>query len=262
MKKISSKDNRWIKLAIQLKQKKYRDKNDMFLMEGMRSAEDAQNQQIKDVICFIQDNKIDGTSISSIVEAGKKLHWLFLSIDEGLFSSISDTEHGQGILLLINKKTYHKENLLEQLNGRYVYLDTIQDPGNLGTIIRTSAAAGCAGVLLSEKCADPYSEKVVRSSMGSILRIPLYENVTDSFLRQLQYRHHVSLIGTAVSDGICYKNIENIKNAIFIFGNEGNGVHQELLEMTDCNICIPLAGNVESLNVSAAAAIILFHYFE
>ena len=88
MKKITSKDNRWIKLAIQLKQKKYRDKNDMFLMEGMRSAEDAQNQQIKDVICFIQDNKIDGASILSIVEEGKKLHWFFLSIDEGLFSFI------------------------------------------------------------------------------------------------------------------------------------------------------------------------------
>lgn len=72
---------------------------------------------------------------------------------------------------------------MEKLDGKYVYLDTIQDPGNLGTIIRTSAAAGCAGILLSEGCADPYSEKVVRSSMGSILRVPIYENVTDTFCK-------------------------------------------------------------------------------
>ena len=262
MKKISSKSNQWIKLAVQLKQKKYRDKYNLFLMEGIRSAEDAQNQKIKDVICFIQDNKTDESSISSIIEKGKELHWLFLSVDETLFSSISDTEHGQGIILIVKKREYNTDNLLEKLDGKYVYLDTIQDPGNLGTIIRTSAAAGCGGVLLSEGCADPYSEKVVRSSMGSILRIPIYENVTDTFLQKLKCRHHVLLIGTTVSGGIYYKDIDNIENAVFIFGNEGNGIRKELLETTDCNIYIPLARAVESLNVSAAAAVILFHYFD
>ncbi len=261
MEQITSRNNRWIKLATQLKQKKYREKNNMFLMEGIRNAKDAQIQKIKDVICLVQENKTDNEDILSIIEKGKSLHWLFCEVNTSLLNSISDTEHGQGIILLVKKDRQDKTCLLKEFQGKYIYLDTIQDPGNLGTIIRTAAAAGCAGVLLSEGCTDPYSEKAVRSSMGSILRIPVYEGLTDSFLREIREKHKIPLIGTTMINGIPYKEAAEIENGIFIFGNEGNGIHPALLHMTDWNLSIPLAGTVESLNVSAAIAIILFHYF-
>lgn len=258
---LTSRNNRWIKLAMQLKQKKYRDKTSMFLMEGIRSAEDAQVQNIKDVVCLIAGNKLQEGRISNIVKRGGELHWLFLQAEEELIQLISDTEHGQGLILIIPKQSVGKEVLIQGLKGKYIYLDMIQDPGNVGTIIRTAAAAGCHGVLLSEGCADPYSEKVVRSSMGSILRIPIYEGITIPFLLDLKNKSSIPFIGTSLTNAKPYSKKDAVEEALFIFGNEGNGVRKEILEMADWNIFIPLSGTVESLNVSSAAAVILFTYF-
>lgn len=174
MEHITSKNNRWIRLAIRLKQKKYRDKNKMFLMEGLRNAEDVQNQEISDIVCLVQSGRAENGSVQHIFERGENLHWLFCEVEEPLMRLISGTENGQGIILLV-KQPYVMDypQLLNGLHGKYVLLDTVQDPGNVGAIIRTAAAAGCSGVLLTKGSADPYSEKVVRSSMGSILRLPI-----------------------------------------------------------------------------------------
>ena len=214
MEHITSKNNRWIRLATRLKQKKYRDKNKMFLMEGLRNAEDVQNQEIN-------------------------LHWLFCEVEEPLMRLISGTENGQGIILLV-KQPYVMDypQLLNGLHGKYVLLDTVQDPGNVGAIIRTAAAAGCSGVLLTKGSADPYSEKVVRSSMGSILRLPIYHDLDIEFLKEIKSFSKVPFIGTSLSASQNYRHAKFVTEGVFIFGNEGSGISPEILDLTDWNVFI------------------------
>lgn len=257
---ISSRNNKWIKQALQLKQKKFRDRYGMFLMEGLRSTEDAINQEIRDCICMIQREQLTNERVQRMVAAGEKLHWLFLSPEESLMKMLSGTEHGQGIILLVHKEVHQKEELLSMAEGYFVLLDEVQDPGNMGTILRTAAAAGAKGVLLTKGCTDVYAEKAVRSSMGSILRIPIYENIDISFLKEWKEKTGLPLYGTALQDARPYKEIGPVNCGIFMLGNEGNGIKKEYLELADQNLYIPLAGTVESLNVSVAGAVILFHF--
>ena len=260
MEHITSRNNRWIKYAIQLKQKKWRDREGCFLLEGTRIVEDALNQEIKDCICFVEENSLSLKRINELAERGRLIHWFFLQVNHELMNLISGTEHGQGILLICHKKAHKQEELLKPLQGHYVVLDSVQDPGNMGTILRTATAAGVKGILLTEGCTDLYAEKVVRSSMGGILRIPIYEKISLSFLKEMKEKCGIPFLGTALHQAIPYKSVGPVKDGVFIFGNEGNGICKEILSMTDKNLYIPLSEQVESLNVSIAVAVILFHF--
>jgi TrmH family RNA methyltransferase len=260
MENITSRNNHLIKIALQLKQKKYRDRYDAFLLEGFRSAEDACGQRIGDCTCFISEDVQDNPRLNKIMDAAKPLRWHFFSVTPGIMNLLSGTEHGQGILVISHKKKYDRNDLLKPLKGHYVVLDSVQDPGNMGTILRTAAAAGVHAVILTEGCTDVYAEKVVRSSMGSILRIPIYEHVDIEFLKKFRNLCGIPFFGTALHQSVPYKEVGAVPDGVFVFGNEGNGIRPEILGMTDKNLYIPLQGNVESLNVSIAAAVILFHF--
>lgn len=260
MEKITSRSNRWIKLAGQLKYRKYRNKLHLFIMEGLRCVKDALIQQQKDVVCLFTPQWTGADEWFRIVENGRKLDWLFLEIASPLADQISDTVHGQGIFLILKIPQYASLQDIGRLKGLYVLLDHVQDPGNVGTILRTAAAAGCRGVFLTEGTADPYSEKAVRSSMGSILRVPVYTELGVEDVKNLRKKSGIPLIGTSLNHALPYKKAPFVSDAILAFGNEGNGMSQELLDAADWNLFIPLAGTVESLNITAAVAIILFYY--
>lgn len=260
MEHITSRSNRWIKCALRLKQRKWRDKEGLFLLEGFRGTTDVLEQQVKDCICFVEDGRFSDDVLEKITVEGERLHWLFLSVDEEMMNLISGTEHGQGILLLCRKQQHDLSELLHPLKGYYVVLDSVQDPGNMGTILRTCAAAGVKGLILTEGCTDIYAEKVVRSSMGSILRLPVYEHADIPFLNEWKEASGLPFYGTALKNARPYMEIGALDQAVFIFGNEGNGIREDILSLTDENLYIPLPGHVESLNVSIAAAVILFHF--
>lgn len=229
-------------------------------MEGFRNAEDVQHQGISDIICLVQAGRAENRLVQRIFERGKNLHWLFYEVEEPLMRLISGTENGQGIILLVKQPYVEHAQLLKRLYGKYVLLDEVQDPGNVGAIIRTAAAAGCNGVLLTKGSVDPYSEKVVRSSMGSILRLSIYRDLDIEFLKEIKFSSKIPFIGTSLSASENYRHAKFVTEGIFIFGNEGNGISREVLDLTDWNVFIPMAGTVESLNVSSTAAIILFYY--
>jgi TrmH family RNA methyltransferase len=260
MERISSRNNQWIKKVLQLKQKKWRDREGLFLLEGVRIVEDALNQGITGCTCFFTDEALSNPRVSVLLEKAERLGWRLLSLEDPLMKVLSGTEHSQGIMLICPERKENPKDLLRPLSGFYVVLDTVQDPGNLGTILRTAAAAGVKGLILSEGCADVYSEKAARSSMGSLLRIPVYRNVSIDFLREMKETSGLPFFGTALENGVPYKEVGPLKEGVFIFGNEGNGVRKDILFFTDKNLYIPLAGHVESLNVSIAAAVILFHF--
>lgn len=262
MERISSGSNRWMKLAAQLKIRKYRDRTGQFLMEGVRSAEDALAQGYRDAVCFVSDAASAQPRVQALIRRGEEAHWLFLLVNEALMKTLSGTEHGQGVVVLLHRKERLLSDLLQPLHGHYLLLDAVQDPGNMGTLLRTAAAAGCRAVLLTEGCTDPYAEKAVRSSMGSILRMPVYEHLTLDDIRAVQREGKLPLVGTALEEAAPYRTAPPLPDAVFIFGNEGNGIRAELLALCDRKLFIPMAGGVESLNVAASAAVLLFHFME
>ncbi len=138
--------------------------------------------------------------------------------------------------------------------GRFIYCDNVRDPGNLGTIIRTADATGFS-VLLSPECAEAYSPKTVRSSMGSFFHTAIYENISYDMLTQSKL--HL-IAGALSSDSVDFKRANYSDNCVIIVGNEANGISNELLNMSDELVVIPIFGRAESLNVGVAAAILMY----
>lgn len=259
METITSRTNQLIKKAVQLKSRKFRDRYGLFLMEGIRSAEEAVASGRRGTI-FVTEEALSRDRVAALVEKGED-RWRFCTVPETLMKDMTGTEHSQEVLAMIEKSA--PPSLPEgRLTGRALLLDGIQDPGNMGTILRTAAASGVKAVFLTKGSTDPYGEKAVRSSMGAILRLPVYEGLLPSNVAALRKRCGLPLIGTALEGAKPYRKAPFFREGIFVFGNEGNGITTEILSLCDEKIYIPLAGGVESLNVTAAAAVILFYYAE
>lgn len=171
------------------------------------------------------------------------------------FNKLADTKHPQGILAVVRQKEYRIDDISD--GELFIILDAIQDPGNLGTIVRTAEAAGAAAVIMNKGCADIYSPKVVRSTMGSIFRVPfIYTEdlicAVDKIKSYGAYVYAATLSGRSISEA-------KIKEKrAFIIGNEGNGISADILSLADMEISIPMSGKVESLNAAVSAAILMY----
>ncbi|WP_066893001.1 RNA methyltransferase [Clostridium nigeriense] len=249
---IESKDNNLFKLVKKLKERRTRDKEGMFILEGLRLIEEAikANMVIEYIIVSKEyEEKFEKFFLTN-VEFENKIN-IFSNV---LFSQISSTENSQGIIAITKKKEYEYN-----LDGDfYLVCDKVQDPGNLGTIIRTAHAAGVNGIILTKGTVDIYNDKTIRSTMGSIFYIPIfYDDTNFSMIKDLK-KDGFSLVATSLKES---KNFfdENLKSKIILaVGNEGNGITQELFELADKKVKIPMPGGAESLNVSIATSIILF----
>ena len=176
-------------------------------------------------------------------------------LPDDVYKKLSDTVHPQGILAVVKMRMYDPEELPD--GDLYMILESIQDPGNLGTIIRTAEAAGVTAVIMNKGCADVYSPKTVRSTMGSLFRVPfLYAEGIKEAVEIVKQKgatvYAADLGGKLLSDA-------DIKGKrAFIIGNEGNGISEEAGELADEKICIPMKGKVESLNAAVSAAILMY----
>lgn len=249
---IESKDNKLYKTIKKLKEKKYRIKEGKFILEGFRIIEEAVKAKIDiEYIIITEDN------LSNLKEAEylrDRSEDKIILISENLFISLSSTENPQGILAIAKFK-----NIEENLNGDfYVVCDKVQDPGNLGTIIRTAHAAGVDGIILTKGTVDIYNEKTIRSTMGSIFYIPIYyDDSKFTIIKKLKDKG-VALVTTSLQESKNFFN-ENLKGKVMLaVGNEGNGISGELFNLADKKVKIPMPGGAESLNVAVASAIILF----
>ncbi|ASW42629.1 TrmH family RNA methyltransferase [Clostridium isatidis] len=249
---IESKDNKLYKTIKKLKEKKYRIKEGKFILEGFRIIEEAVKAKIDiEYIIITEDN------LSNLKEAEylrDRSEDKIILISENLFISLSSTENPQGILAIAKFK-----NIEENLNGDfYVVCDKVQDPGNLGTIIRTAHAAGVDGIILTKGTVDIYNEKTIRSTMGSIFYIPIYyDDSKFTIIKKLKDKG-VALVTTSLQESKNFFN-ENLKGKVMLaVGNEGNGISEELFNLADKKVKIPMPGGAESLNVAVASAIILF----
>lgn len=182
-------------------------------------------------------------------------------VQDNVFKSVSDTMTPQGILCLVRQPQYEPESLLERQNPCYLLLEDIQDPGNLGTIIRTAEAAGVDAVIMSRGCVDLFNPKVIRSTMGAVYRVPyLYvDNLAE--MTEVLKEHGVSVYAAHLQDSVDYDSISYQTGCAFLIGNEGNGLSDSLARSASAYIKIPMEGRVESLNAAVAASVLVYEVY-
>lgn len=252
---ITSKDNETIKHIRKLKEKKYRDEYGEYIVEGIKLINEAieEKQNVKTIIVCDNCNK-EALNQNSMYEVAK-LDCIY--VDEKVFNTITEVKNPQGILAVVEKQNKEKQiNFNEDI---IVVLDDIQDPGNLGTILRTVDSVGLSQIIVSKKSGDVYNSKVVRSTMGAIFRVNVIEseNLKDT-IKEIK-KHKFNVISTSLDTDKSLYDINLNKNVIVI-GNEANGVSKEIQELSDIKIKIPMLGKTESLNASVATGIVLYEY--
>ena len=243
---ITSKDNEIIKNIKKLKEKKYR--VDSYIVEGIKMVKEAisENQEIA-LIAIREDFKIDfDTKNTKIVIISNKI-----------FNDISDVKTPQGILAVIKK---NQNNQIETNQEYILALDSLQDPGNMGTIIRTADSANINQIIINKTTVDPYSPKVIRSTMGAIYRTNIIE-VEDlkATLKEMKLKGF-QIITTDLKATQSIYDINYNNKTVVVIGNEANGVSQEILQTADKKVIIPMLGKTESLNASIAASIMIYEY--
>ena len=260
MQSISSKDNELIKHIKKLKDKKERDMSNEYVIEGIKLIQEAiqENVNIKQIIVCDDCDKTEGIPKDLMYEIAK---YECIYVTEKVFKYISEVQAPQGILAVIEKNT-NKLNDINDINYNediIVALDDIQDPGNLGTILRTVDSIGLTQILVSKGTADSYNPKVVRSTMGAIFRVKIIEcEDLQQTLKEIKKKKYKIIVSSLQTENSIYDIDYN--NKVIVIGNEANGVKTEIQEMADEKIKIPMLGKTESLNASVAAGIILYEY--
>ena len=250
---IQSKDNKTIKHIISLQQRKYRQKFGEYTVEGIRAVTDIGK---KDFLRSILIRESKRSELEPLVQKGFTVSSVYV-VQDPIFDKIEHSVNGQGILGIAKKCVNDLHSLIVE-DGLYVALDGVQDPGNLGTIIRTAVAAGAKGIFLLKGTVDPYNEKCVRSTMSALCNIPIFEDVTLSEFYDFIKDNTIKTYVTSLENAKPYHTISYPKRTMIILGDGGNGVSREIIEMCDQAITIPMYGDIESLNVSIAAALCMY----
>lgn len=241
---ITSVQNRSVKEWKKLHRRRHREQTKQFLIEGFHLIEEAYKtrQPIETVI---------------VEESIKVPDWVHpkdvVRVHERVFQEISQTETPQGIAAVVRMKQVELEH------HRYVLLiDAIQDPGNLGTMIRTADAAGFSKIVLGRGTVDVYNDKVIRASQGSIFHIPIVERSLEEEIAQLKEKKF-SIWATTLEGAKNYRDVDVEEKTAIIFGNEGRGIHLDFIKLADKLVKIPIFGRAESLNVGIAAGILMYY---
>lgn len=256
MQVISSKDNEFVKHVKKLKEKKYRDINQEFIIEGIKLVKEAieEKANIKNII--ICDNCEDSGIIpKDLMYEIAKYNCIYVT--ENILKTMSDVNAPQGILAIISMN--NKNNEIDYSQDIIVALDDIQDPGNLGTILRTVDSVRLNQILVSKGTADCYNPKVVRSTMGAIFRIKIIEcENLEQTLKETQKNNFRIVVSSLQTKNSLYDI--NFDKKVIIIGNEANGVEPQIQKIADEKIKIPMLGKTESLNASVATGVILYEY--
>lgn len=256
--KITSPQNMLMKEAAALKQKKYRDETGLFAVEGVRLAEEAVTAGWDIAACIGKGQTFDQPRVQKIIDvlAGRSVR--IVETTDAIYEKIAETDQPQGLTLLVKKREPKLEELKFSDSGFIVILDGVQDPGNVGTVIRTADAAGCSAVLLSRGCADLFSGKTIRATMGSIFHLPVVDRLSTDDIEVYIRQNSVKLCAATLDGAAIYDSADFTGPVAIAFGNEGNGLSSALLNLADERLFIPIYGRAESLNVATSAAVFLY----
>ena len=242
---ITSKANSVVKNAKKLHQKKYR--KSAYLIEGWHLFEEAVQAGVTIEKIFALESYRDQLA------AFPQTVW----VSEEILLDLADTQTPQGIVAVIQKEEVGLPDLHQ---GKYLFLEDVQDPGNVGTMIRTADAAGFTGVIVSDKSADIYSLKTLRSMQGSHFHLPIYRMPLASFVEEAKKSNLPILATTLSRDSKDYRELSPLEDFVLVMGNEGQGISSVMAESADQLVHIGMKGRAESLNVAVAAGILMFYF--
>ncbi len=259
--RISSSANEKIKAVIQLQTKaSVRKKQKLFVVEGIKMYDEIPESDIETTYVsekfydeYIKSEKINDKTKKRLNNKG------YIIVSDNVFKNMSDTVTPQGILAIVKQKKYELSDILVKGKKQvFMVLEGVQDPGNMGTIIRTGEGAGIAGIIVNKETVDVYNPKVIRSTMGSIYRVPII--VSEDLSDTLDYmsENGVTLFAAHLKGDVYYSDGQFANSTAFLIGNEANGLSEEISKKAHKLIKIPMEGEVESLNASVAAAILMY----
>jgi len=256
---ITSTSNKQIKNIIQLSKKpKVRKDQGLFLVEGIKMFEEAPSKEIEKV--YISKSFLEHPShVLLLKEKGfDPADSKYLEVvEDKVFTTISDTITPQGILCVIKQEKYEFKDFIVG-KPLLLVIENLQDPGNLGTILRTGEAAGVTGIIINRTSVDIYNPKTIRSTMGSVYRVPfLYVDSLITSISKLK-EHKIAVYAAHLAGKKDYYREDYTKGSAFLIGNEGNGLSEEIVQKADELIKIPMCGQVESLNAAMAAGVLLY----
>lgn len=249
---ITAASNQRVKNLVSLIQKaKVRREQDVFITEGIKMFLEADMDKIKEV--YVSESFYEKGMVREKLE---QCNYEILS-DE-LFKKVSDTQTPQGILCVMKQYHYKLEDFFQKENPLFLMLEDIQDPGNLGTMVRTAEGAGVDGIIMTKGTVDIYNPKTIRSTMGSVYRMPFfYTEDLLGVMRELQQRD-VKLYAAHLKGNKFYHQLDFKCGTAFLIGNEGNGLKEETAKAADIYMKIPMEGKVESLNAAVASVILMY----
>jgi len=250
---ITSVSNPKLKRLVQLQKKsKVRNMEKVFVAEGFKMYQEAPVELIERV--FVSEHFYGENQKQLAAVANKVLE----IVDDRIFKSVAETMAPQGIITILKQKHYKLTQMLETPKPLLLLLENLQDPGNLGTIFRTAEGAGVTGILMSKGTVDIYNPKTIRSTMGSVYRVPfLYTEDLADITRQVK-EQAIKVYAAHLKGQQDYDEVSYQQGSAFLIGNEGNGLSDEITAIADTYIKIPMKGQVESLNVGIAAGILMY----
>lgn len=258
---ITSTSNQQMKnVSALMKKSKERKNSKTFVVEGPRMVVEAPVEKLKAVYVAegFENNKENGTLLRELKDKCDKANAIYEVVADNVFKSVSDTQTPQGIMAVVSMPEYGLEQLLNGDNTHLLILESIQDPGNLGTMVRTGEGAGITGVIMNKTTVDLFNPKTIRSTMGSIYRVPFF--ITDDLaetMKELQEKG-IALYAAHLKGEHAYDEEDYTGACGFLIGNEGNGLSDEIANLADTYIKIPMEGQVESLNAAISATLLMY----
>lgn len=242
---IESADNKIIKQIVSLKDKKTRDADGLFIVEGEKQVNDIPlNCEVKYAVLTDNNAKINFSHVYYTTEK--------------IFKKISDTATPQGILAVVKIPDYNLSEILSLPTGLFIIIDSLQDPGNLGTIIRTAHAYGVKGVFISKNSIDAFNGKVVRATMGSIFKVPIFRECdTKSLITEFK-KNKIKTYALALETDKFVSDVKFEKKVAVIIGNESKGINADILKTADDVIKIKMFSEIDSLNAAVACSIAVY----
>ena len=251
MKRIESTQNalvkHWKKLVTQRKE---REKSGEYIVEGFHLVEEALKHKDQILQIIVRDG-VDLPLLWPIDDI------VITQVNDAVATEIAETENSQGVFAHCKQRQVSEDEMYDW--RKVLLVDAVQDPGNIGTMIRTADAAGIDAVILGKGCVDAFNPKTLRSAQGSHFHIPVVRGDLMEWIENLQ-QDGVRVYGTSLEESISYKEIEPSDAFALMVGNEGSGIHPQLLAKTDQNVIIPIFGGAESLNVAVATGILLYAF--
>ncbi len=258
---ISSASNPKVKFIRKLKDKKTRQESGLFYIEGLRIVIEALAQKVPIETLIVNYDLLQNERGLALVNEAKEQQVDILEVSRELFSSIALKENPQGLAAIARQQTHQLDDLSMENFGLWTAFDSIADPGNLGTVMRTMDAVGGQGIILIDQSVDPYDPSAIRASMGALFSLMVVKTSLSEFSKWKKI-HPVMMIGSSDKGVNNYSEILYPKDLILLMGSERQGMQPELEELCDKVVRIPMVGSSDSLNLSIANAVILYEIFK